>query len=93
LYGDSIETLRQITGSINIFINDSDHSAEYEMKEYQTIAAKLAEDALIIGDNAHCSKKLLEFAQSTDRNFLFFQEKPKSHWYFGAGIAVAFPKR
>jgi predicted O-methyltransferase YrrM len=92
LYGDSIESLKQLSGPIDIFINDSDHSAEYEMKEYQTIAAKLAEDALIIGDNAHCSEKLLEFAQKTNRNFLFFQEKPKAHWYFGAGIGVAFPK-
>ena len=93
LYGDSIETLKRLSEPIHIFINDSDHSAEYEMKEYETIAGKLADDALIIGDNAHCSEKLLKFAQMSGRNFLFFQEQPQAHWYSGAGIGVAFSKR
>jgi predicted O-methyltransferase YrrM len=93
LYGDSIETLKGLSGPIDLFINDSDHSATYEMNEYKIVADKLADNAIIIGDNAHCGDELFKFAQMTHRNFLFFQEKPKNHWYFGAGIGVAFPKR
>ena len=37
LYGDSIESLSKMTEKIDLFINDSDHSADYEYREYQTI--------------------------------------------------------
>jgi predicted O-methyltransferase YrrM len=90
LYGDSIESLKKFDGEIDLFINDSDHSAEYEAEEYRTIANKLSMNAVILGDNAHVTEKLLEFSLETNRHFVFFQEKPKSHWYPGAGIGVSF---
>jgi predicted O-methyltransferase YrrM len=93
LYGDSIESLRALDEkSIDLFINDSDHSADYEAREYQTVADRLSPKALIIGDNAHCSDKLIAFAEKTGRRFLFFQERPADHWYPGAGIGVAWRK-
>ena len=90
LYGDSIESLKKINEPIDFFINDSDHSIEYEYQEYQAIRGKLTKDATIIGDNSHLSDKLMRFAKETDRKFLFFQETPKNHWYRGAGIGAAF---
>jgi hypothetical protein len=93
LYGDSIQSLRGLQETIDIFINDSDHSAEYEQREYETVKAKLAPNAIILGDNAHTNDKLLNFALATGRQFVFFQEKPLNHWYPGAGIGIAFFKR
>jgi predicted O-methyltransferase YrrM len=90
LYGDSIESLRKLDKEIDIFINDSDHSAEYERREYETIKAKLSPNAIILGDNAHVDNKLLDFALATGRRFIFFQERPLNHWYPGAGIGIAF---
>jgi hypothetical protein len=90
VYGDSIETLKTIDRDIDLFINDSDHSAEYEAQEYEAIAAKLSSAALILGDNAHLTSALFEFAQATRRKFLFFAEKPADHFYPGAGIGAAF---
>jgi len=92
LYGDSIESLKQFDKVIDLFINDSDHLAEYEAKEYETVATKLAKNAIILGDNAHCTNKLVEFALKTGRQFIFFQEKPFKHWYPGAGIGIAFKR-
>lgn len=92
LYGDSIESLQDLNSPIDLFINDSDHSAEYEGCEYDVIDAKLTEDALILGDNAHCTDELHKFAYRTGRKFLFFKEEPDNHWYPGAGIGVAFGK-
>jgi predicted O-methyltransferase YrrM len=92
VYGDSIETLKAFPDSVNLFINDSDHSAEYEAAEYAVIASKLARDAVILGDNAHVTDKLAIFAQDTGRNFMFFKEEPEKHWYPGAGIGIAFPR-
>ncbi len=90
LYGDSIESLRALEESIDMFINDSDHSAEYEEREYGVIEGKLSEGAVVIGDNAHVTSKLLEFAERTGRRFQYWQECPKGHWYGGGGIGVAY---
>jgi hypothetical protein len=43
LYGDSIESLAKLDESIDLFINDSDHSAEYEAREYITVGPRLSE--------------------------------------------------
>jgi hypothetical protein len=90
LYGDSIESLKKLEGPIDLFINDSDHSAEYEAEEYRVIQNKLAANAMVLGDNSHCTDKLLEFSLSAGRHFLFFKEVPKAHWYPGAGIGFSF---
>jgi predicted O-methyltransferase YrrM len=89
LYGDSITSLKTIDEKIDLFINDSDHSAEYEAAEYETIKERLSEQAVILGDNSHTTDKLLEFSIRNDRHFVFFQEQPERHWYPGAGIGIS----
>ena len=93
LYGDSITSLRTISDEVDIFINDSDHSSDYEYREYLTIASKLSSHALVLGDNAHCCDKLLQFSLESGRRFVFFQEKPINHWYPGGGIGFSFHRR
>ena len=90
LYGDSVATLQHFDRLIDVFINDSDHSADYERLEYQTIQSKLAEGAIVLGDNSHESSALYDFAAATGRQFTFFSEKPANHWYPGAGIGIAY---
>jgi predicted O-methyltransferase YrrM len=91
LYGDSIQSLQKLEATIDLFINDSDHSPDYEAAEYQAIEAHLSPSALVLGDNSHYTPRLLEFARRTGRRFLFFQEQPDRHWYPGAGIGACFP--
>lgn len=94
LYGDSISSLKNFSPKIDLFINDSDHSDDYEYREYQTIKDKLSPESVILGDNAHDTDKLAVFAKETGRSFLFFKEEPYQHWYPGAGIGIAFwPRR
>jgi predicted O-methyltransferase YrrM len=90
LYGDSIESLRRLSGPVDLFINDSDHSADYEYREYQTIKPLLSDRAIILGDNAHANDMLLRFSEENGRRFLFFREQPRAHWYPGAGIGISF---
>ena len=92
LIGDSIESLKKLDNTIDLFINDSDHSMDYEMREFETIASKLSPNAIVIGDNSHISDKLINFAEKTGRNFLYFHEQPADHWYPGGGIGVAYSK-
>ena len=90
LYGDSIHSIQALDTRIDLFINDSDHSADYEAREYETVASKLSERAIVLGDNAHVTDKLYTFAARTGRKFLFFREQPRHHWYPGAGIGAAY---
>jgi hypothetical protein len=92
LYGDSIESLGQLEG-VELFINDSDHSSDYERREYEIVAPKLTDRAIILGDNAHCNGELASFSRDYGRQFLFFREEPAGHWYPGAGIGISFPPR
>lgn len=89
LYGDSIESLTKFDKPIDMFINDSDHSVDYEADEYRVIKDKLADNGIILGDNSHCSDKLLQFSIQNQRNFMFFHEQPADHWYPGGGIGVS----
>ena len=90
ILGDSIESLGAMDELIDLFIHDSDHSAEYEAQEYSAIENKLSESAIVLSDNAHVTDELLRFAERTNRQFLFFKEQPADHWYPGAGIGAAF---
>ncbi|MFO0775926.1 MAG: glycosyltransferase [Nitrospiraceae bacterium] len=89
LYGDSIDTLRRLDATIDLFIADSAHETEYEAREYACVAEKLAPTALVLSDNAHVSPALAAFAHHTGRRYTFFREQPKDHFYPGAGIGAA----
>lgn len=90
LYGDSIESIRRMQGPIDLFINDSDHSADYERREYETVHPLLSDKALVIGDNAHVTDALLQFSRKHGRSFAFLREESSGHWYLGAGIGFSF---
>jgi hypothetical protein len=92
LYGDSIESLSKFNDPIDLFINDSDHSDVYEYKEYIAIKDKINDRSILLGDNAHATDKLSVFSIETGRDFLFFHEQPKDHWYPGSGIGISFKK-
>jgi predicted O-methyltransferase YrrM len=90
LYGDSIASLEKITDEVDLFINDSDHDAEYEANEYLTITTKLSKRGIILGDNSHVTTELLEYSLKYSRKYLFFSEVPEDHWYPGGGIGFSF---
>jgi len=90
LYGDSIKSLKKFNKKIDVFINDSDHSPEYEEKEYGAIRGKLSGKAIILGDNCLHTDKLLKFSLKEKRKFLLFQERPRNHWYSGESIGASF---
>lgn len=90
LYGDSIESLSTLEEKIDLFINDSDHSAEYEAEEYKIITPKLSENSIILGDNSHTNNKLMEYSIKNNRRFVLFHEQPLDHWYPGGGIGISY---
>lgn len=91
-FGDSHASIRALKEEVDFFIHDSDHAPLHEAKELELVTPKLSSRALVLSDNAEVTDKLLEFARATGREFLFFAEKPASHWCPGSGIGVAYRK-
>ena len=93
LYGDSIESLKGLeNNSVDLFINDSDHSAVYEASEYEVLRVKGSSHCVILGDNSHSSSSLRDFSRTVGRSYFFFKELPLNHFYPGAGIGISFPQ-
>lgn len=90
LYGDSIKSLTNFGQKIDLFINDSDHSSDYEYQEYLAIMPLISSKTIILGDNSHITDKLASFSLETNRKFLLFREKPLNHWYPGGGIGISY---
>jgi predicted O-methyltransferase YrrM len=85
---DSLHALRGVE-AVDLFLHDSDHSLEYEGKEYETVANSLAPGALVLSDNAELSDRLPLWAEANHKRFAFFREEPDKHWYQGGGIGAA----
>ena len=48
---------------------------------------------MILGDNSHVTDELLRFSIEHKRNFVLFRERPKNHWYPGAGIGISYKQK
>jgi hypothetical protein len=90
VYADSLATLAGLKESVDVFIHDSDHSPEFETKEYESVTSKLSPQAVVVSDNAAHTDRLLRWARGTGKEFLYYAEKPAGHWWPGEGIGVAF---
>ncbi len=90
LYGDSLTSLKAFSKPIDLFINDSDHSSQYEHDEYRVVLPKLSKTGIILSDNAHETGVLARLSLEVDRKFVYYQEVPKGHWYPGAGIGFSY---
>lgn len=90
IIGDSLETLQKIDFEIDIFINDSDHTENYEEREYASIRTKLSRKGIILGDNCAETDELRVFSSTNGRDFIYFKEEPYKHFYTGAGIGISY---
>lgn len=88
--GDSLSTLKRLSGPVDLFITDSHVSPELELAECRMVAPKLSERAIVA---TTYSSMLPQFAQETGRHALVFREEPKDHWYPGGWLGFAFSPR
>jgi predicted O-methyltransferase YrrM len=93
VYADSLATLAGLKESVDVFIHDSDHSPEFETKEYESVTSKLSPRAVVVSDNAAHTDRLLRWARENGREFIYFAEQPARHWWPGEGIGIAFRGR
>ncbi len=86
---DSLASIPRLSEPVDVFLHDSNHSAEHEAAEFRLIEDRLAPGALLLSDNATQTDELLQHAEKTGRQFMFFQEVPDRHWFPGDGIGIA----
>jgi len=75
--------------NIDLFIRDSDHSADHELRELDSVSSHLSATAIVLSDNSHATSVLAEWSLRSRCYFSFFDEKPLNHLYPGAGIGVS----
>ena len=90
IFGDSLQALATFD-RIDLFIHDSDHSAEHEAREFEIIETKLSKQGVVLSDNCHATNELAKWSMRLDKKFFYFAEEPLDHWYPGAGIGIAIP--
>jgi predicted O-methyltransferase YrrM len=85
---DSLQAILKIN-QIDLFIHDSDHSAEHEAREFELVKTRLSDDGIVLSDNSHVTTELANWSLQNGRKFMYFAEEPLNHWYPGAGIGVS----
>jgi hypothetical protein len=75
--------------TVDLFIHDSNHSYDHESGEYRTIGGALSSEGVLLSDNAHATDALERFSEERGRSFAFWRERPKGHFYPGAGIGIS----
>ena len=85
---DSLQAISKID-RIDLFIHDSDHSAEHESREFKLLQSRLSAEGIVLSDNSHVTTELAKWSLEHGRRFVYFSEQPLNHWYPGAGIGVS----
>jgi predicted O-methyltransferase YrrM len=88
IFGDSLQALTTVD-CVDLFIHDSDHSAEHEASEFEIIETKLSKQGVVLSDNSHATNELAKWSMRFGKKFFYFAEEPLNHWYPGAGIGIA----
>jgi predicted O-methyltransferase YrrM len=89
--GDSAETLpASLRGQeVDVFIHDSLHTAEHERFELELAVQHASPRLVLVSDNAHATSVLHDLAREQGFAYRFFRERPRRHFYPGAGIGLA----
>ena len=85
---DSLSAISRLD-RIDLFIHDSDHSAEHEARDFDLLSTRLSYGGIVLSDNSHVTTELAEWSFRHSRRFIYFAEQPLNHWYPGAGIGVS----
>jgi predicted O-methyltransferase YrrM len=90
VWGDSLTELARLE-CIDFLLHDSDHTPEFEAREFEVAESRLSPSALVLSDNADVSDALWKFALRTKRRYFYFAEEPRDHFYRGDGIGLTLP--
>jgi predicted O-methyltransferase YrrM len=89
--GDSKVQLPAAIGdrSVDVFIHDSNHAYSHEAAEFELIGRRVSPGAVLLSDNAHATSAFADYCARHRLEYRFWRERPRGHFYPGAGIGVA----
>lgn len=87
LVGDSVATLRGISGPIHLFLHDTVNEAAHTRAQLAALAPRLVPGSLLHA--CWFSAELAEFCEQQGMRALEYAEQVKDHWYPGARAALA----
>jgi predicted O-methyltransferase YrrM len=89
--GDVRRTLPRSLASqaVGVFVHDSLHTYEHERFELETALAHADPGIVLVSDNAHATTALADVAREHRLRFALFRERPRDHFYPGAGLGMA----
>jgi predicted O-methyltransferase YrrM len=88
--GDVRETLpKTLEGlAVDLFIHDSLHTYEHEAFELREALKHAADGIVLVSDNAHATEALRDVCAESGLSFSLFLERPRAHFYPGAGVGL-----
>jgi hypothetical protein len=91
--GDSAVVLPPLLADaqVDLLIHDSNHHYQHEANEYRLVGPRMAPAGVILSDNAHAVPALADYSREQQRPYSFFGERPRDHFYPGAGIGISMP--
>jgi methyltransferase family protein len=92
VYGSTFDQLeRAVAGrEVGMIIHDSEHTYECEEFEFTTAIRNSAPRLALVSDNAHATSALSDVCSSLGVKYGLFLERPKRHFYPGAGMGLGF---
>jgi len=65
--GDMLPEIFASTGSVDLFVHDSDHTFETMTLEFESVWPRLREGGILIADNIDCNTSFFDFARRVGR--------------------------
>jgi hypothetical protein len=95
VHGSTFDVLDQaLRGlSVGMIVHDSDHTYECERFEFGAAVENAAPTLALVSDNAHATSALKDVCASLGIEYRFFGERPRDHFYPGAGIGFGLLRR
>ncbi|MGI8707385.1 MAG: class I SAM-dependent methyltransferase [Actinomycetota bacterium] len=87
---DSRSVLREVLqeAPVQLFLHDSLHTYEHEHFELEAAAAAM-ESGVLVSDNSHETSALSDVCEKIGVRYSVWRERPRNHFYPGAGIGMA----
>lgn len=75
-------------GEVGMFIYDGWHSYDDERRDLEAAAGHLADDGILLSDDAQVTHALADLCQESEFEYFEFQEIPVGHFYPGAVLGA-----
>ena len=95
VYGSTFDVLVPALEGLRVgmIVHDSEHTYECESFEFGAAIDHAASTLALVSDNAHATSALRDVCASLGIEYGFFRERPRGHFYPGAGIGFGLLRR